>query len=41
MSNHSGTHIDYPSHLILNGKNSSDYDINYFIGESIVIEIEH
>jgi kynurenine formamidase len=41
MSNHLGTHIDYPSHIIKNGKNSSDYDINYLIGNSIIIEISH
>jgi len=39
MSNHMGTHIDFPSHVVKEGKTSSDYDISDLIGEGIVIEI--
>ena len=28
LCNHLGTHIDFPSHVIPNGKTSSDYDLN-------------
>lgn len=39
MSNHFGTHIDFPSHVIPGGKTSSDYNINDLIGNGIIIEI--
>ncbi|NCV80362.1 MAG: cyclase family protein, partial [Actinobacteria bacterium] len=29
--NHTGTHVDFPSHFIKNGKNFSNYSQNYFI----------
>ena len=31
LHNHSGTHIDFPNHFIINGKVSSDYDPNFWI----------
>lgn len=39
MSNHLGTHIDFPAHVIKNGKSSSDYDLNDLIMPCIVIEV--
>ena len=39
MSNHLGTHIDFPSHFISDGKTSSDFELSYFIGRALVIEI--
>jgi arylformamidase len=39
FGNHTGTHIDFPSHVIKNGKNSSDFSISDLIGEGIIIEI--
>ena len=39
LSNHMGTHIDYPAHLIKDGKTSSDYPINFHIGEMRVIAV--
>lgn len=31
LHNHSGTHIDFPNHFILNGKKSSDYKADFWI----------
>jgi len=31
MSLHAGTHIDFPSHFISNGKSANDYDLTHFI----------
>ncbi len=39
MSNHSGTHIDFPAHFIPDGKTSSDFELSYFIGCALIIEI--
>jgi arylformamidase len=39
LGNHTGTHIDFPSHVIKGGKTSSDIDINNLIGDGIIIEI--
>ena len=36
---HISTHIDAPSHMIENGKTLSDFPINKFIGEAIVIDV--
>ncbi|MBI5002003.1 cyclase family protein [Candidatus Woesearchaeota archaeon] len=36
---HVSTHIDAPSHMIENGKTLSDFSINKFIGEAIVIDV--
>lgn len=36
---HVSTHIDAPSHMIENGKTLSDFPINKFIGEAIVIDV--
>ena len=40
MSNHVGTHVDYPSHFIKGGKTSSDFSLDYFMGRCLVIGIE-
>lgn len=39
LSNHAGTHIDFPSHVIKNGKSSSDYSLNYLIGPGLIINV--
>jgi arylformamidase len=39
MGNHTGTHIDFPAHVIKNGKTSSDYDADAFIGEGVIIDV--
>lgn len=39
FSNHAGTHIDFPSHVIRNGKSSSDYDISHLIGPGVIIKV--
>jgi len=40
MCAHSGTHLDAPSHFILNGKNIDDYPAQRFILPAQVISIE-
>ena len=39
LSNHTGTHIDFPAHIIMKGKSSSDYPLSYFFGGGLVIEL--
>lgn len=39
LGNHMGTHIDYPAHVIQNGKTSSDYPLGSLMGEGVVIEV--
>jgi len=39
LGNHTGTHIDFPAHTIVNGKTSSDYSIEYLIGTGIIINV--
>ena len=40
MCSHTGTHIDAPSHMIEGGYSLSDFPIEKFIGEGIVIPLE-
>jgi arylformamidase len=40
MSAHSGTHIDFPAHFILDGKSQDQCDISDFIVAAQVVEIE-
>jgi kynurenine formamidase len=35
--NHTGTHIDFPSHFIKNGKNLSSYKKNFFLFKKILL----
>lgn len=39
MSTHSGTHIDFPSHFILNGKSAEAFDVTHFILPALVADI--
>jgi arylformamidase len=39
MGNHTGTHIDFPVHVIPGGKNSSDYDMNELIDNGIIVHV--
>lgn len=39
LGNHTGTHIDYPSHVIKNGKNSNDFPIESLIGHGLIVEV--
>lgn len=39
LGNHTGTHIDFPSHVIKNGKNSSDFPIQHLIGAGLIVEV--
>lgn len=39
LGNHSGTHIDFPSHIIPGGKTSRHYPLEYLMGKGRVIEI--
>ena len=36
---HFSTHIDAPSHMIARGKTLSDYPIEKFVGEGIVLDV--
>src|SRR6056297_4186777 len=36
---HTGTHMDAPSHMLLEGKNLDDYDCSKFIGKALLIPI--
>ena len=39
MNSHFSTHIDAPSHMIDGGKTLSDYPLEKFIGEAVVIDV--
>lgn len=39
LGNHTGTHIDFPAHVILGGKTSSDFPIQDLIGSALIIEV--
>jgi arylformamidase len=39
LGNHTGTHIDFPSHVIKNAKSSSDFEIKDLIGQGLIIEV--
>lgn len=39
FSNHTGTHIDFPAHLIAKGKTSSAYPLEQLVGAMQVIEV--
>jgi len=39
FGNHMGTHIDFPAHVIRNGKTSSDFPIENLIGDGLIVEV--
>ena len=39
LGNHTGTHIDYPAHVLKQGKTSSDYAVDHLIGPGIIIKV--
>ena len=39
LGNHTGTHIDFPAHVIKDGKTSNDYPIESLIGHCLIIEV--
>lgn len=39
LGNHTGTHIDFPAHVIPTGKTSDDFDLASLIGNGIIIEV--
>ncbi len=39
LGNHMGTHIDFPGHVLKNGKLSDQYSISDLIGNGIIIEL--
>lgn len=39
LANHLGTHIDFPQHLFINGKNSSSHKLDQLRGKGIIIEV--
>ncbi|MDG6229586.1 MAG: cyclase family protein [Candidatus Thermoplasmatota archaeon] len=41
FSLHTSTHIDAPRHMLINGKTLSDFTIDNFIGEAIVLDVSN
>lgn len=41
INTHFGTHIDFPYHMIDNGKKSNDFNLEKFIGKGKVIDINN
>jgi len=39
LGNHTGTHIDFPAHVIPGGKTSSDFPIQDLIGSGLIIQV--
>lgn len=40
MSNHTGTHIDFPSHVLPGAKNSSDFTLDQLRGKGVVVDVQ-
>jgi arylformamidase len=40
MSNHAGTHIDFPAHFIPGGKTSDAFELSHLMGRCLVIAID-
>ncbi len=41
INSHIGTHIDAPSHMIEGGKTLSDFSLDTFIGDAVVLSLEN
>ena len=41
FGSHTGTHIDAPYHFLKDGKRISDFPVSRFIGNGIVIDLQH
>ena len=41
MNNHTGTHIDAPSHFLKDGKSIESYTLDQFIGPCLVLDFTH
>lgn len=41
MSSHTGTHIDFPRHFIIDGRSLKDIPLERFIGEAYVVDVSH
>lgn len=39
FSSHTATHMDFPAHMMAEGKNLTDYDIGDFIGRGLVLDV--
>lgn len=39
LGNHTGTHVDFPAHVLKGGKTSSDYSIDRLIGSCLIIQV--
>ena len=39
FNSHFSTHMDAPSHMLANGKTLSDYPIDKFVGECVVLDV--
>jgi arylformamidase len=38
---HTGTHVDYPRHVVKNGRVSDDFDVSNFVGDALVVDCTH
>ena len=41
ISSHTGTHVDAPAHILKEGKYLSNFPLNYFVGEAVIIIIPY
>lgn len=41
LGTHTGTHMDAPSHLIVNGKTIDNMNAEVFIGDAIIVDFRH
>ncbi|MHB1948720.1 MAG: cyclase family protein [Gammaproteobacteria bacterium] len=39
FGNHTGTHVDFPAHVLKDAKTSSDYSIDHLIGSGLIIKV--
>lgn len=38
LTNHSGTHMDFPAHVLKNGKTISDFPVDHFAGRGALVD---
>ncbi len=39
LGNHTGTHVDFPCHVVPGGKNSDHFPIEHLMGDGLIIEL--
>lgn len=41
LTNHAGTHMDFPAHVLKKGKTITDFPVNHFAGQGAMVDCRH